>query len=195
MIFIIMLQSKCGADLEGLKCDYGSQVCCGETYPEIKMTCISGRWEGYYVDTVCMIAGESETENKTECYRLWEFQWALSQLKDQNNRKTLMSLANNILLFDKFSTFSDHQCPTSTTPGSCICPTVVDPVCGSNNVTYSNSCQASCAPGVEVNCKVHISWYFLVPTRAQGVTVFVCPSNPNFCTHRFTYSILLESLS
>ena len=53
----IVPQSECGAEMEGLNCDFGSQVCCGETFPELKMSCMGGKWEGYYVDTVCMIAG------------------------------------------------------------------------------------------------------------------------------------------
>ena len=61
-----MLQSNCEPDLVGLKCDYGSQVCCGEEFPEIKMSCSSGSWEGYYVDTICMFGGDAE--NKTKYY-------------------------------------------------------------------------------------------------------------------------------
>ena len=32
----------------------------------------------------------------------------------------------------------------------CICPLYYDPVCGSNNVTYGNTCQMNCDQGVSV---------------------------------------------
>jgi len=53
---------------------------------------------------------------------------------------------------DTVCMFNGGVCPTTTTSSSCICPAVFDPVCGSNNQTYSNNCQASCA-GVDVGCE------------------------------------------
>jgi len=40
---------------EGEQCDYGSQECCGQTYPEISMECTGAVWQGYYVDTLCVL--------------------------------------------------------------------------------------------------------------------------------------------
>ena len=39
---------------QGLHCDYGRQECCGQWYPEISMEC-QGTWQGYYVDTLCIL--------------------------------------------------------------------------------------------------------------------------------------------
>merc|ERR1719219_228317 len=40
---------------EGQHCDYDSQECCGQSYPEISMQCDAGIWQGYYVDTLCVL--------------------------------------------------------------------------------------------------------------------------------------------
>ena len=40
---------------EGQHCDFGTQECCGQTYPEISMECSGGAWQGYYVDTLCVL--------------------------------------------------------------------------------------------------------------------------------------------
>lgn len=50
-----IIQSDCGPEMEGISCDYGSTLCCGETFPEIVLTCMGGRWEGYYIDTPCIL--------------------------------------------------------------------------------------------------------------------------------------------
>ena len=47
------LGSPCSS--QGQHCDYGSQECCGQTYPEISMQCDGGTWQGYYVDTLCVL--------------------------------------------------------------------------------------------------------------------------------------------
>ncbi len=36
----------------------------------------------------------------------------------------------------------NHHCGSKK--GDCVCTQNVDPVCGSNNKTYSNSCEAEC---------------------------------------------------
>ncbi len=41
--------------MEGISCDYGSTLCCGETFPEMVLTCMGGSWEGYYIDTPCIL--------------------------------------------------------------------------------------------------------------------------------------------
>ena len=57
-------QTECSRVQEGLECDYGSQECCGEEYPQVKMQCASQQWQGYYVDTICMFGSEkSNTRN------------------------------------------------------------------------------------------------------------------------------------
>merc|ERR1711892_541037 len=40
---------------EEMTCDFGSQECCGETYPEVTMECMDGMWVGYYIDTLCVL--------------------------------------------------------------------------------------------------------------------------------------------
>ena len=54
----ICCQGACEAAQEGLECEYGRQSCCGATYPEVKLSCVEGLWQGYYVDTVCMFSGD-----------------------------------------------------------------------------------------------------------------------------------------
>ena len=36
--------SKCKMSQAGMSCDYGSQKCCGEKYPEVTMTCDGSNW-------------------------------------------------------------------------------------------------------------------------------------------------------
>merc|ERR1712107_146804 len=97
--------SSCDVSLEGVKCDYGKQTCCGETSAQIKMECDGSQWQGYYVDTICMFAG--------------------------------------------------HTCSssTTTTPSSCICPEIYQPVCSSSNQTFSNNCFAGCDKA-KIACQV-----------------------------------------
>lgn len=66
-------------------------------------------------------------------------------------------------------------------PTSCICPTIVQPVCGANGVTYINACRAKCAhvkvvaqfecgptpPPTKCNCTE-------VNTAANGDCRFAC---------------------
>ena len=54
-------------------CEYGSTVCCGETFPEMVLTCMGGSWEMIYVDTPCIINADypcptstSTTSSSTE---------------------------------------------------------------------------------------------------------------------------------
>ena len=42
----------------------------------------------------------------------------------------------------------DGECPCT----DCVCPLLLDPVCGTNNQTISNSCLAECE-GTEVQCQ------------------------------------------
>ena len=52
---LIQIQSNCDLEMEGLSCDYGTTLCCGETFPDVVLTCMGGRWEGYYTDTPCIL--------------------------------------------------------------------------------------------------------------------------------------------
>merc|ERR1719483_464306 len=42
-------------DQSGAECEYGTTECCGETYPEIVFECMAGVWQGYYIDTLCIL--------------------------------------------------------------------------------------------------------------------------------------------
>jgi len=96
--------SNCSSSMDGRTCYYGNQTCCGERSAEYGMECGAGQWNGYYIDTVCILGLPCPT-----------------------------------------------KAPTTTVP-SCICPAVVIPVCGTDEQTYSNSCQAQCQ-GVAVGCQ------------------------------------------
>merc|ERR1719244_1260486 len=39
----------------GAHCEYGTTECCGETYPEIVFECMDNTWQGYYIDTLCIL--------------------------------------------------------------------------------------------------------------------------------------------
>ena len=45
--------TSCQQDQADLRCEYGEQECCGETYPEIVMDCMEGVWQGIAVETPC----------------------------------------------------------------------------------------------------------------------------------------------
>merc|ERR1711953_1336615 len=41
---------ECMDNQKGLNCDYGTEECCGETFPEIRYTCgESNLWAGYFL--------------------------------------------------------------------------------------------------------------------------------------------------
>ena len=78
-------------------CDYGSQVCCGETYPEIMMICSSGSWQTIIVDTICMLGGEMKTRqiilgSKGCIMKYLSFSEIEVSLKSASNRQTIQLL-------------------------------------------------------------------------------------------------------
>ena len=51
--------------MKDLSCDFGSNTCCGETLPEVKLTCDGSIWKGYYVDTFCKLGRPCPTTTPT----------------------------------------------------------------------------------------------------------------------------------
>ena len=41
-------------------------------------------------------------------------------------------------------TTSKNDCVQKAKQTDCVCITIYEPVCGCNNITYSNSCKAGC---------------------------------------------------
>merc|ERR1711872_640526 len=68
--------TRCNTAEEGLSCEYGTQTCCGETYPEIVMECMDKEWAGYFADTVCILGGTCPVNTTTAvpgcvCPEIW----------------------------------------------------------------------------------------------------------------------------
>merc|ERR1711983_387041 len=59
------LGTSCDQELEGVTCDYGSQECCGQLYPEMTLECVDGQWQGYYIDTLCVLGLAPPCPNDT----------------------------------------------------------------------------------------------------------------------------------
>ena len=77
-----------------------------------------------------------------------------------------------------------HVCPTTTSPAPCICPAVFSPVCATNNLTFSNACQAACsglAPGCNVSVSITVNNLAHV-SPCQGA----CPCPDCTCLHVWT---------
>jgi len=50
------LDDQCDQDtMAGVKCHYGEQNCCGQTFPLMTWQCEAGQWWGFYVNTLCSI--------------------------------------------------------------------------------------------------------------------------------------------
>lgn len=49
-----------------------------------------------------------------------------------------------LMFFSKCSSNDDLPCPPGVEKEDCICMSVYEPVCGCDQVTYSNSCVAAC---------------------------------------------------
>jgi hypothetical protein len=58
--------------------------------------------------------------------------------------KSLIFTALAIICLLLSSCKKDKNCPQGPVNTNCVCPGVVNKVCGCNNRTYENSCQAEC---------------------------------------------------
>merc|ERR1719192_1613698 len=136
-------QGACQAAQEGLECEYGRQSCCGVTYPEVKLSCVEGLWQGYYVDTVCMFSGHvcPTTTSPAPCICPAVF--------------SPVCATNNVTFSNACQAACGGLAPGCN--GACPCPDcscmhVWTPVCGGDGVTYSNAGCAACARA-EVRCQ------------------------------------------
>jgi len=138
--------TDCRDGQEGLDCDYGEQECCGSKWPEIKMECRGNHWQGYYVDTICMIGGGSCPPNTTQPAVTCVCPAVFSPVCGTNNQ-TFSNSCGAQCEGREIGCHGDCPCP------DCICIEIYQPVCGTDGKTYSNSCKAEQCARAEVQCE------------------------------------------
>ena len=96
-------------------------------------------------------------------------------------------------------------CFVFTDSVKCVCPVVVDPVCGIDGVTYDSACHAECKDVVDFKCanscdkcdsKFPKTWITHAPYIAEWLTIFITDgtiASGNFDAHMSMVSFPAEA--